>query len=338
VFTKTAGVRRPSIQDGVRVIRNLGQANGFTVTVTADAAAFTAGNLATYRAVVFLNTTGDVLNAAQESAFEGYVNAGGGYVGVHAAAETEPDWAFCQNLVGAKVSTASPVSTGTVNVADRAHPSTETVPRTLTLTEEWYNFTANVRGVSHVLATVDERTFGGGSMGFDHPIAWCKDYQGGRSWYTGLGHSIESYRVNSVRNHLLGGIRWAAGVVEGDCGATVLANYEKVTLNDEPGEPMSLAVLPDGRVLHNTRGGQVRLYDPTTGGEPGSSSAVCPVQPGAGYPRRHGRAVQERPDPRLRRGAQPGGGLVSRRFRGGPAQPGRVRPPHRGHLRRGQPG
>ena len=268
VFTKTAGTRRPSIPDGVRVIRNLSRANGFTVTVTEDAGAFTADNLARYRAVVFLNTTGDVLNPAQEAAFEAYVRSGGGYVGVHAAAETEPDWPFYQQLLGARVAGVAGVEPGTVDVADRAHPSTETVPRTLTLTEEWYNFTTNVRGSAHVLATVDPKSIAGGAMGWDHPVAWCQDYQGGRSWYTGLGHSIESYRVNAVRKHLLGGIRWAAGVVEGDCGATVLGNYEKVTLNDEPGEPMSLAVLPDGRVLHNTRGGEIRLYDPATAASP----------------------------------------------------------------------
>jgi cytochrome c len=268
VFTKTDGVRRPSIKDGVQTIKDLAAANGFTVTSTQDAGAFTPENLAGFRAVVFLNTVGNVLNDTQQSAFEGYIHAGGGYVGVHAAAETEPDWGFYQELVGTKVAGVAGVGTGTVSVPDRAHPATETVPRTLTLTEEWYNFAANVRGRQHVLATVDEKSFSGGTMGFDHPVAWCQDHVGGRSFYTGLGHSIESYRTSGLRKHLLGGIQWAAGVVEGDCGATVLANYEKVTLNDEPGEPMSLAVLPDGRVLHNTRGGQVRLYDPATGASP----------------------------------------------------------------------
>ncbi|SMD19211.1 ThuA domain-containing protein [Kibdelosporangium aridum] len=268
VFTKTDGPRRASIQDGVQTIRSLAGNNGFQVTVTQDAAAFTAENLANFRAVVFLNTVGNVLNPAQEAAFESYVRAGGGWVGVHAAAETEPDWPFYRDLVGSKVAGVTGVSAGNVQVADRAHPSTETVPRTLTLTEEWYNFEKNVRGSEHVLATVDERSFAGGTMGFDHPISWCQDHVGGRSWYTGLGHSIETYRQGAFRKHLLGGIEWAAGVVEGDCGATVLGNYEKVTLNDEPGEPMSLAVLPDGRVLHNTRGGQIRLYDPKSKASP----------------------------------------------------------------------
>ncbi len=168
------------------------------------------------------------------------------------------------------------------------------MPRTLTLTEEWYNFTANVRGKSaRARAPSTRRAFTGGTMGFDHPVAWCKDHQGGRSWYTGLGHSIESYRNNNCSKHLLGGIEWAAGVVEGDCGATVLGNYEKVTLNDEPGEPMSLAVLPDGRVLHNTRGGEIRLYDPATGASP-----VITTDPGL-QPRR-GRPADAVDRPRLR--------------------------------------
>jgi glucose/arabinose dehydrogenase/PKD repeat protein/type 1 glutamine amidotransferase len=268
VFHKTDGERRASIKDGIATIRDLASANGFQVTATQDSAAFTADNLARFRAVVFLNTTGNVLNTAQEGAFEGFIRAGGGYVGVHAAAETEPDWPFYQALVGTKVAGVASTGTGNVAIADRAHPATETVPRTLTLTEEWYNFAANVRGKQHVLGTVDEKSFSGGTMGFDHPVTWCQDHVGGRSFYTGLGHSIESYRNNNVRKHLLGGIEWAAGVVEGDCGATVLGNYEKVTLNDEPGEPMSLAVLPDGRVLHNTRGGEVRLYDPANGASP----------------------------------------------------------------------
>ncbi|OLF19312.1 hypothetical protein BU204_01690 [Actinophytocola xanthii] len=268
VFHKTDGERRPSIKDGVQTIRDLANTNGFTVTATQDAAVFTPESLATFRAVVFLNTVGNVLNDTQQSAFEGFIRAGGGYVGVHAAAETEPDWAFYQQLVGTKVAGVASVGRGNVQVADRAHPSTKTVARTLTLTEEWYNFASNVRGRQHVLATVDEKSFTGGTMGFDHPVAWCQDHVGGRSWYTGLGHSIESYRNKNVRGHLLGGIQWAAGAVAGDCGATVLGNYEKVTLNDEPGEPMSLAVLPDGRVLHNTRGGEIRLYDPDTDASP----------------------------------------------------------------------
>ncbi|MET8150802.1 ThuA domain-containing protein [Actinoplanes sp. NPDC049668] len=256
VFTETAGERHDSIDKGVRTIRDLGRRHGFGVRVSADSASFTAANLARYGAVVFLNTTGEVLDDAEQAAFEAYVQGGGGFVGVHAAAETEPGWSFYRGLLGAAATGASAVVAGTVTMTDRVHPSTASVPRTTSLTEQWYTFDTDVRGVSHVLATTDR------------PLSWCKDFQGGRSWYTGLGHSTDTYANGSFKKHLLGGIQWASGQVAGDCGAGVQSNYEKVTLNDEPGEPMTLAVLPDGRVLHNTRAGEVRLYDPATGLSP----------------------------------------------------------------------
>lgn len=253
VFTETAGVRRDSIDKGVRTIRDLGRQHGFGVSVSADSSSFTAANLAKFGAVVFLNTTGEVLDDTQQAAFEAYVQGGGGFVGVHAAAETEPGWTFYQSLLGAAATSASLVEERAVTMADRVHPSTAPVPRTGSFTDEWYTFDKDVRGVSHVLATTDK------------PLSWCKDFQGGRSWYTGLGHATETYAKSSFKKHLLGGIQWASGQVPGDCGATVQSsNYEKVTLNDEPGEPMTLAVLPDGRVLHNTRTGEVRLFDPGT--------------------------------------------------------------------------
>jgi glucose/arabinose dehydrogenase len=261
VFTRTTGARRDSIPAGVAAIKALGAANRFRVDVTENAGAFTADKLDDYRAVIFLNTTGDVLGPAQQSAFEAYIAAGGGYLGVHAAAETEPDWTFYRQLVGTSVTSASPVAPGVIDVADRAHPSTGKLAQKISLTEEWYTFASNVRGTAHVLATVDPSTA-------DRPISWCRDYQGGRTFYTGLGHSKSSYANGAFQRHLLGGIEWAAGVAEGDCGATVIGNYEKAVLNDEPGEPMSLAVLPDGRVLHNTRNGQIRLYDPATSASP----------------------------------------------------------------------
>ncbi|MEU8814738.1 ThuA domain-containing protein [Actinoplanes sp. NPDC048796] len=219
------------------------------------AAVSAAAGLAKYEAVVFLNTTGEVLDAAQKSAFETYIRSGKGFVGVHSAAETEPSWTFYQDLLGAAATGAS-TAQKTVTVADRVHPSTASIPRTGSYDEHWYTFDKDVTGVSHVLASTDK------------PLSWCKDFRGGRSWYTGLGHSAQTYGNRSFQKHLLGGIQWASGQVSGDCGATVRSNYEKVTLNDEPGEPMTLAVLPDGRVLHNTRGGEVRLYDPASGLSP----------------------------------------------------------------------
>ncbi|GAA3422725.1 ThuA domain-containing protein [Streptosporangium vulgare] len=220
VFSKTAGFRHDAIPAGITALRGLATENGFTVDATEDAGAFTTANLAQYRAVVFLLTTGDVLNATQQAAFESYIGAGGGYVGVHAAADTEYDWPWYGNLVGAYFASHPAIQQVTVRVEDRTHPSTAHLPATWVRTDELYNYRTNPRSTAHVLATLDESTYSGGSMGADHPISWCKSYQGGRSWYTGLGHTIASYTEPNFRAHLYGGLRYAAGVVSGDCGTT----------------------------------------------------------------------------------------------------------------------
>ncbi|MEV4181599.1 ThuA domain-containing protein [Streptosporangium canum] len=220
VFSKTAGFRHDAIPAGITALRGLATENGFTVDTTEDAGAFTTANLAGYRAVVFLMTTGDVLNATQQTAFESYIAGGGGYVGVHAAADTEYDWPFYGGLVGAYFASHPAIQQATVRVEDTVHPSTAHLPRAWVRTDELYNYRTNPRSTAHVLATLDESTYSGGSMGADHPIAWCKPYQGGRAWYTGLGHTAESYTEPNFRAHLFGGIRYAAGVAPADCGST----------------------------------------------------------------------------------------------------------------------
>ncbi|MFC4585246.1 ThuA domain-containing protein [Sphaerisporangium corydalis] len=224
VFSKTAGFRHDSIPAGIAAVRDLGTANGFTVDATEDATAFTTANLANYKVVIFLSTTGDVLNAAQQTAFESYIAAGGGYVGVHAAADTEYDWPYYGGLVGAWFASHPAIQQVTVRVDDTTHPSTAHLPAAWVRTDELYNYRTNPREVAHVLARLDESTYTGGSMGADHPIAWCHPYQGGRAWYTGLGHTQESYAEPAFRAHLLGGIRWAAGVAAGDCTAPPPSN------------------------------------------------------------------------------------------------------------------
>jgi len=183
-----------------------------------DAGTFTADNLGRYDAVVFLSTTGDVLNDAQETAFEGFIRSGGGYVGIHAAADTEYDWAFYGGLVGAYFDSHPwwPMS-ATVHVEDHSHPATANLPTAWNRTDEWYNFRSNPRERLRVLASLDESSYWGGNMNGDHPIAWCQNYQGGRSFYTGVGHSKKSFAEPAVRQHLLGAIQWAIGAVDADC-------------------------------------------------------------------------------------------------------------------------
>ncbi len=228
VFSKTAGFRHDSIPAGIQAIRDLGAANSFTVTATEDGSQFTTGNLSRYEAVVFLNTTGDVLNDAQQSAFQSYIGSGGGFVGVHSAADTEYDWPFYGALVGAYFASHPAVQQANVKVEGRAHAATAHLPQTWTRTDEWYNFRTNPRTTARVLTTLDESSYSGGSMGADHPHSWCKTYSGGRSFYTGGGHSQASYTEPAFRAHLLGGIRYAAGRTKADCrpetGYTTLYN------------------------------------------------------------------------------------------------------------------
>jgi type 1 glutamine amidotransferase len=217
VFSKTAGFRHDSIDDGIAALRGLGSANNFTVDATEDAQAFTTGNLAQYRTVVFLSTTGDVLNSVQQTAFEQYIQGGGGYVGIHAAADTEYDWPFYEGLAGALFHSHPAIQSATVDVEDRAHDATAHLGGTWQRTDEWYNYRTNPRTTARVLASLDESSYSGGNMSGDHPIAWCKDYQGGRAFYTGGGHTDASYTEPAFRRHLLGGIRWAAGMTDADC-------------------------------------------------------------------------------------------------------------------------
>jgi type 1 glutamine amidotransferase len=190
----------------------LGAEHSFAVDTTEDAARFSDASLARYKAVVFLNTTGDILDAGQKAAFERYIRSGGGFVGIHSASDTEYQWAWYGRLVGAYSASHSQIQGATV------HPSTKGSPATWKRADEWYNFRSNPRRAVHVLATLDETTYSGGAMGTNHPIAWCQEIEGVRSWYTAMGHTIESYVEPLFRRHFLGGIESVAGVA-GGCAA-----------------------------------------------------------------------------------------------------------------------
>lgn len=211
VFSKTAAFRHDSIPDGLAAIRRLGAENGFEVDATEEAGRFDDATLSGYDAVVFLSTTGDVLNEVEQAAFERYIHKGRGFVGVHSASDTEYGWPWHGELVGAYFAGHPGIQSAVVRVTDRVSPSTRTLPERWARVDEWYNFSRNPRESVHVLATVDESTYTGGQMGPDHPIAWCRFVHGGRSWYTAMGHTGESYSEAYFLDHLLGGIQFAAG-------------------------------------------------------------------------------------------------------------------------------
>jgi type 1 glutamine amidotransferase len=216
VFSKTTGFRHDSIPDGIAAIKKLGAEHRFSVFATEDSNYFIPENLARYGVVVFLNTSGDILNGEQKSAFENYIRGGGGLAGVHAAipgdVATEGKWTWYTEIFCARFTNHSEIVRATIDIEDAAHPSTRNLPKRWSRTDEWYNFMENPRGKVRVLATLDESTYKGGTMGEDHPISWTKAAEKGRVWYTALGHTKESYSEPHFLQHLLGGIQAAAGV------------------------------------------------------------------------------------------------------------------------------
>ena len=212
VFSKTAAYRHASIPEGIAAIRLLGDQNGFRVDATEDAAVFTDENLARYRAVVFLSTTGEVLDNEQRAAFEKYIRQGGGFVGIHAATDTGYEWPWYGELVGAYFKRHPVIQPAVLKVVDPSHPSTRHLPLTWKRTDEWYDFRQDVASDITVLVTIDEMSYGGGRMGAHHPMAWYHDYDGGRAWYTAVGHSAEAFSEPLVLEHLRGGILWASGI------------------------------------------------------------------------------------------------------------------------------
>ena len=184
LFSKTVEYRHDSIPDAIAALTALVAEHGLSADATEDAAVFEDALLAPYQAVIFLMTTGDVLNADQQPAFERFIRAGRGYVGVHSACDTEYDWPWYGGLVGAYFSRHPEIQTATIHLEDPADPSTAGLPEPWVRADEWYDFRANPRANVHVLARLDEATYAGGGMGADHPMAWLHPYDGGRAWYT----------------------------------------------------------------------------------------------------------------------------------------------------------
>lgn len=270
VFSKTAGYRHASIEAGIAAIRKLGQEHGFAVDATEDATAFTERRLRQYRAVIFLNTTGDVLDARQQEAFERYIQAGGSWVGIHAATDTEYDWPWYGQLAGAYFASHpnNPnVRKGTFRVLDPNHPATQGLPARWEREDEFYNF-KSISPAIRVLVDIDESTYEGGTNGARHPMSWFQEFDGGRAFYTNMGHTEATFTEPLFLRHLLGGLRWAMGgtrPLDYRRARPEENRFTRVVLAEKLNEPVELAVLPDERVLFVERGGSVNLYTPVTG-------------------------------------------------------------------------
>lgn len=278
VFSKTKGWHHSSIPNGVAAVRKLGIENNFDVDTTTDASKFDEENLKKYATVVFMSTTGDVLDPRQEVAFERYIQAGGGYVGVHSAADTEYDWGWYGRLVGGYFydhpgihDTARNVQQGMLNVVDQTNISTKHLPKQWQRTDEFYSF-KKLATDTKVLITLDESTYNGGKKMGNHPMTWYHEFDGGRAFYTALGHTEESYTDPAYLKHLLGGIQYAIGdntpLSYGKAKsqyAPVEDRFTKTMLAEGVFfEPTEMTILPNFNILIAQRRGEIMMYDNNT--------------------------------------------------------------------------
>lgn len=270
VFSKTEGFRHESIEAGIEAIKKLGAENDFTVEVTEDATVFNESFLKDFMAVVFLNTTGNVLDPVQQSQMERFIQAGGGYIGIHSATDTEYGWPWYGKLVGAYFEShpMNPnVQEAKVKVVQPNHAATDSLPESWTVADEWYNY-KSLDPTNTILITVDESTYEGGTNGTNHPIAWYKEYDGGRSFYTGMGHTNEQFYNSKFLSHLLGGIKYAIGLGQPVDYSRAYAElvpeenrFSKVMFIQNLNEPMELDFLSEDKIIFIERKGDIHIYD-----------------------------------------------------------------------------
>ena len=271
IFSHTAGFRHSSIEDGQRAIFLLGEEAGILVDSTENPDNFNDDFLSEYDAVIFLSTTGDMLNEGQQVAFQRFIQAGGGYLGIHAASDAEYNWPWYGQLVGGYFVNHPSIQEASLIVENSNHPATAHLPSIWTHTDEWYNIRM-VNDEVNVLISIDETSYDPGndiSEGDSHPMVWYHQFDGGRSLYAEPGHTAEAWLDDAFLQMILGGIQW---VTDGprlnyeDAGLT--PNEESFTQNvlmTNLREPMEVAPLPDGRVLFIERHGSLHLVDPSSG-------------------------------------------------------------------------
>ncbi|MFI6316689.1 ThuA domain-containing protein [Nonomuraea sp. NPDC050556] len=273
LFTKTAAgaYRHDSIPAGIAMFQQLATDNNFQLDLSEDANVFTSATLSSYDVIIMLQNSGMVWDTdAQRQGIQNYAASGKGIVAVHNTTdmniEAQFPWWDQAVMGGAHMTAHSSILQGTAKVADQVHPSTKGLPDRWVRTEEWYNFDKNLRGDVHVLVTADETTYDAGpsKMGYDHPISWCREGQPAKVWATAMGHQASSYSEPLFRQHLLGGVKWAAGAEAGSCGGTVASRFQKVTLDNQPAQPMALDVASDGTLFYVERLGKVKKI--STGG------------------------------------------------------------------------
>lgn len=211
VFTKANGFIHESRIAGAEAIKKLEKEFQFIVTKSEDSLLFRKNELDKFDVIVFLSTSGNILDEEGKYSFVEFIRNGGGFVGIHGATTTEYDWVWFNKLIGAHFDKHPKIQRAVMNILNPNTLSTQHLPNQWVWTDEWYNWRNELSPEIEVLITVDETTYEGGKHEKFHPICWRHKFEGGRSWYTAIGHSAESYNDNDFLKHIAGGIMWASG-------------------------------------------------------------------------------------------------------------------------------
>ena len=261
IFSKTAGFRHDSIEVGVQALRELAEANNYNCTHSEDSKIFNDKNLKQYRAIIFLSTTGDILNQEQQLAFQRFIQAGGGFVGIHAASDTEYDWPWYMRLIGAQFSHHPHIQTAVQEKCACEHSSTDFLPNRWSRKDEWYNFKNFSPNITPLL-NLDESTYTGGQNGDYHPSAWFQEYDGGRMFYTAGGHTKESFKEPLFLKHILGGIHYVCSGPTMDYNKALPddENFSIKELSSGLEDPIAIAVSANDQVFIIERKGAIKLH------------------------------------------------------------------------------
>lgn len=274
VFSLTKGFHHASIKEGNQFFIDLGRKHAIGIDTTTDATKFNEANLKNYAAVVFLSTTGDVLNPAQQADFERYIQAGGGYFGIHAASDTEYNWPWYNDLMGGYFAShpggrVSNVQKGKMITLDKNFPASAHFPDTFEKTDEFYDFKSLKKDILKFIVRVDESSYEMGKMGDFHPMAWYHEYDGGKAFYSNFGHTPETFSEPLITEHFWQGLKWVmADKLDYSKARSVRApeenRFERITLASNLNEPTELATLPNGKVIFVERKGAVKVWNPVT--------------------------------------------------------------------------
>ena len=215
VFSKTEGYRHQNIEIGVASFRTLAANKSWKMTTTEDATYFNDKFLSKIDVVVFFNTTGDILNSSEEIALEGFIKSGGGFLGIHAAADTEYDWPFYQELIAAHFASHPPTQKARLIVHQETnHPAIGHLGNEWSLRDEWYSFKEPLKSHATLLMEVDDSSLSGKiPLTESHPIAWAHEKYGGRSMYTGIGHTAEQFSDPVYLEHIARSVEWVGRVI-----------------------------------------------------------------------------------------------------------------------------